>query len=212
MICFFFFSLERTSSNSAISFSSASISSMRFKIYSRFKWRSLISATYSACVSSMPKPIIKFGTTSDSFSVSRTILIALSISSSILERPFKRCSCFLFLARLKFTRLVIQFSLNRIHSFKSSLTPRTPGLPSIRTLKLQENVSSSGVSLYSRCISLSGSVPLFRSIVIFRPFRSVSSRISDISFTLLAFANSTILSMTASEVVVGGISVISIQL
>ena len=49
----------------------ASVSSVRFKMYSRLICRSFISATYSACASSIPKPTIRLGTTSLSSSVSR---------------------------------------------------------------------------------------------------------------------------------------------
>ena len=51
-------------------------------------------ATYSACTSSMPKPIIRFGTTSVSSAVLRTISMALSMSSRIAFRPLSRCRRF----------------------------------------------------------------------------------------------------------------------
>ena len=91
-------------------------------------------------------------------------------------------------------------------------TPSTLGCPAISTLKLQAKLSSSGVALYRRAISLSGSWPRFKSIVSFKPFRSVSSRISEISRILPSLTNSVILSMMASTVVVGGICVTSMQL
>ena len=81
----------------------------------------------------------------------------------------------------------------------------------MRTLKLQEKLSSRGVMRNSFCISLSGSTPRFRSMVSLRPERSVSSRMSEISRTFPAFTSSTVLSMMASTVVVGGISVMSTQ-
>ena len=76
-------------------------------------------------------------------------------------------------------------------------------------LKLALKLSSSGVALNSFAISLSASTPRLRSSVSFRPFRSVSSRMSLISFSLPALTSSEILSMMASTVVVGGIWVIS---
>ena len=78
-------------------------------------------------------------------------------------------------------------------------------------LKLQLKLSSSGVVLNNFAISLSASTPRLRSSVSFRPFRSVSSRISLISLTLLVLTSSAILSMMASTVVVGGIWVTSIM-
>ena len=48
--------------------------------------------------------------------------------------------------------------------------------------------------------------------MILRPLIPVSSRISEISLILPSFTSSIILSIIASEVVVGGILVISIQL
>ena len=70
------------------------------------------------------------------------------------------------------------------------------------TLKLHEAVSCSVVERNSFCMSLSGSVPRFKSIVSLRPERSVSSRISEISLTLPALMSSATLSMIASLVVV----------
>ena len=54
----------------------------------------------------------------------------------------------------------------------------------------------------SLVISLSGSTPRFKSMVSFRPLRSVSSRISEISRIFSALISSATLSMMASEVVV----------
>jgi len=76
---------------------------------------------------------------------------------------------------------------------------------------LQENESSSGVSLKRRFISFSGSTPRLRSSVILRPPKSVSSRISEISRSLEVFTSSITLSIIASTVAVGGISVISMH-
>ena len=86
----------------------------------------------------------------------------------------------------------------------------TRGWPDSRMLKLQLKLSSSGVVLNNFAISLSASTPRLRSSVSFRPFRSVSSRISLISLTLPVLTSSAILSMMASTVVVGGICVTSI--
>ncbi len=88
----------------------------------------------------------------------------------------------------------------------------TRGWPDTRMLKLQLKLSSSGVVLNSFAISLSASTPRLRSSVSFRPFRSVSSRISLISLILPALTSSAILSMMASTVVVGGIWVISMHI
>ena len=101
---------------------------------------------------------------------------------------------------------------NAVHSSSSSRTPSTLGAPAISTLKLQLKLSSSGVMRNSFCISRSGSVPRLQSMVSFRPPRSVSSRISLISRILPCLIRSTILSMMASTVAVGGIWVISMQL
>ena len=77
----------------------------------------------------------------------------------------------------------------------------TRGIPAMRMLKLQDWLSSRGVKRNSLAISLSGSAPRFKSMVSFSPDRSVSSRISAISFTLPALTSSVTLSMMASEVV-----------
>ena len=77
----------------------------------------------------------------------------------------------------------------------------TRGIPAMRMLKLQDWLSSRGVDLNSLAISLSGSVPRFRSMVSFRPDRSVSSRMSAISLIFPAFTSSVTLSMMASVVV-----------
>ena len=82
----------------------------------------------------------------------------------------------------------------------------TFGLPPMRMLKLQGKGSVSGVSFPSFAMSLSGSVPRLRSIVSFRPERSVSSRMSLISRTLPLFKSSATLSMICSAVVEYGIS------
>ena len=86
---------------SAISSSSPATSSMRLRMYSLLMLRSLMSATYSACTPSMPKPIIRLGTTWSSSSVSRMILMARSMSSRIFFRPRSRCSlsCFFFITK-----------------------------------------------------------------------------------------------------------------
>lgn len=78
-------------------------------------------------------------------------------------------------------------------------------------VKLQEKLSSSVVMRNNRCISLSGSAPRFKSIVILSPSRPVSSRMSVISFTLPCFTRSMTFSTMASMVVVGGIWVMSMQ-
>ena len=53
-------------------------------------------------------------------------------------------------------------------------------------------------------ITFSGSCPRFKSSVSFKPFRSVSSRMSLISLILPSRVRSLTLSMMASSVVVGG--------
>ena len=192
----------RMSSRSSISSLSASVSCVRFKMYSRLMLRSLISATYSACTSSMPKPIIRFGTTSASASVSRMIWIALSMSSRMRFKPLSRCSFSLRLFSTKNTRRLTLSVRHAHHSSSSSRTPMTFGIPAMSTLKLQDMVSSSVVDLKSFCISLSGSTPRFKSMVSLRPERSVSSRMSAISLILPALMSSATLSMIASVVVV----------
>ena len=102
--------------------------------------------------------------------------------------------------------------LKASHSSSISLIPITLGVPPTKILKLQENVSSSDVSLNSFAMSLSGSVPLFKSIVILSPSSPVSSRISEISRTFPSFESSTTFSIINSLVVVGGIFDISMQL
>ena len=201
--------LLSVSSSSAIALSSSSVSETRFRIYSRLILRSFISATNSACILSIPKPIIRLGMTSLSSSVLRMMAIALSISSSICSRPFSKCS-------FSFLRLRSKYTLRRTHSMRHahhspniSLTPMTLGLPAMSILKLQAKLSISGVSLNSFCMSFSGSVPRLRSMASLRPLRSVSSRISFISFILPAFMSSATLSTMASEVVEYGISYIS---
>ncbi len=71
----------------------------------------------------------------------------------------------------------------------------------MRMLKLQLWLSIRGVSLNSLAISFSGSVPRFKSMVSFRPDRSVSSRMSAISFSLPVLSSSDTLSRMASLVV-----------
>ena len=89
-----------------------------------------------------------------------------------------------------------------VHSSRISRTPITRGMPAMRMLKLQEKESWRVVERKSLAISLSGSVPRLRSMVILRPFRSVSSRMSAISRILPPFTSSATLSMMASTVVV----------
>ena len=61
-------------------------------------------------------------------------------------------------------------------------------------------------------MSFSGSTPRLRSMVIFMPVKSVSSRTSATSFSLLPFASSIIFSTITSTLVEGGIWVTSMQL
>ena len=205
-----FLRLLSVSSSSAIACSSSSISDVRLRIYSLFILRSLISATYSAWILSMPKPIIRFGMTSLSSSVLRMISMALSMSRRIISRPLRRCSLSFFLVRSKYTRRRTHSILHAVHSPRISFTPMTLGFPATRILKLHGKLSISGVSLNSFCMSFSGSVPRLRSMASLRPLRSVSSRMSFISLILPAFISSATLSTIASEVVVYGISYISI--
>ena len=90
--------LFRMLSSSSISRSSSSVSAVRLRMYSRLMLRSLISATNSAWIWSMPKPIIRLGTTSLSSSVLRMMAMALSMSSRIRSRPWRRWSLSFFLA------------------------------------------------------------------------------------------------------------------
>ena len=196
------FSLPSVFSSSAISAASASTSCVRRRMYSLLMLRSLISATNSACTSSMPKPIIRFGTTSASDSVSRMMRMALSMSSRIWRRPSSRWSFSLFLRFWKNRRRRTHSVRQAVHSSMISRTPITRGMPAMRMLKLQAKLSCSGVERKSFCMSLSGSTPRLRSIVSFRPDRSVSSRMSEISRILPALMSSETLSMMASVVVV----------
>ena len=186
---------------SEISASRLSTSSMRFRIYSLLMLRSLMSATYSAWTWSMPKPIIRLGTTSASSSVSRIMAMALSMSSKMRLRPFRRWSFSSFFLQANQVRRRTPSIRQPVHSSRISPTPITRGMPAMRMLKLQEKVSWRGVALNSRAMSLSGSAPRLRSIVSLRPFRSVSSRISAISLALPALTSSATLSMMASTVV-----------
>ena len=85
----------------------------------------------------MPKPIIRLGTTSISSSVSRMILIALSMSSNIFAKPCSRCSRSAFLVRSKKVRRLTHSTRKAIHSSSSAFTPSTLGEPPMSTLKLQ---------------------------------------------------------------------------
>ena len=58
---------------------------------------------------------------------------------------------------------------------------------------------------------MSGSVPRFKSMVIFKPSMPVSSRMSAISLSLPCFTRSMTRSTITSMVVVGGICVTSMQ-
>ena len=191
-----------TSSRSAMSFSSSSVSAVRRRIYSRLILRSFISATYSACIWSIPKPTIRFGTTSASSSVPRMISIARSMSSRMRSRPCRRCSFSFFFSSSWYTRRRTHSVRHAVHSSRISATPITRGLPPTRMLKLQEKLSCSVVSRKSFCISFSGSTPRLSSMAIFRPPRSVSSRMSFISRILPALISSAALSIMASVVVV----------
>ena len=175
---------------------------MRLRMYSLLILRSLISATYSAWIWSMPKPIIRLGTTSASDSVSRMMRMALSMSSRMRLRPLSRCSFSAFLRFWKKTRRRTHSVRHAVHSSMISRTPSTRGIPAMRMLKLQAKLSSSGVERKSFCMSLSGSTPRLRSMVSFKPDRSVSSRISAISRIFPALISSETLSMMASVVVV----------
>ena len=135
------------SSRSSISSRSASVSRVRLRIYSLLMFRSLISATYSAWIWSMPKPIIRLGMTSASSSVSRIMRMALSISSRMRFRPFSRCSFSFFLPSTKKIRRFTLSVRHAVHSSRICRMPSTLGLPAISTLKLQAKASSSGVSL-----------------------------------------------------------------
>ena len=199
------------SSSFLISFSSASVSCVRFRIYSLLMLRRRMSAMNSAWIWSMSKPSIRFGMTFASSSVPRMMAIALSMSSRILRRPSSRCSLSFFLPSSKNTRRRTHSVRHDVHSSKICCTPRTRGMPPMRTLKLHEKLSWSVVSFIRRAISFSGSVPRLRSMAILRPERSVSSRTSAISRTLPVLTSSAILSMMASIVVVYGISVTSMR-
>ena len=146
----------------------------------------------------MPKPIIRLGMTSDSSSVSRMILMALSMSSRMRLRPLRRWSFSLRFPRTKNTRRRTDSVRQAVHSSRIRRTPSTWGIPPIRTLKLQEKASSRGVCLKRRAMSLSGSAPRLRSMVSLRPERSVSSRMSAISLALPALMSSATLSRIAS--------------
>ena len=182
-----------------------------FKIYSLFKLRSRICATYSACSESIENPFIKFKTTSCSFSVFLIIAIARSMSNKILFSPSTKCNFSSFFKSSKLVLFLTHSCLNLCQLFIMSLIPITQGTPSTKTLKLQAYESSSGVYLKSLFIKFLALVPLFRSIVIFSPFKSVSSLTSEISLILFSLIKEIILSIIASTVVVYGISVMSMQ-
>ena len=123
------------------------------------------------------------------------------MSSRMRLRPLSRCSFSCFFFREKYVRRRTQSLRQAVHSSRISRTPITRGIPAMRMLKLQDWLSIRGVDLNSLAISLSGSVPRFRSIVSFRPDRSVSSRMSAISRILPDLMSSATLSMMASTVV-----------
>ena len=99
MTCLIFCSLARTSFSSEMSPSSFAMSFVRLRMYSSLMLRSFNSATNSACTSSMPKPFIRFGTTSASSLVLRMMAMALSMSSKMASRPCSKCSRSLFFPR-----------------------------------------------------------------------------------------------------------------
>ena len=121
------------------------------------------------------------------------------MSSRMRFRPSRRCSFSCFLCRIKYTRRRTDSVRHASHSSSSSRTPRTRGIPAMRMLKLQLTVSCKGVRRKSFCMSLSGSTPRLRSMVSFRPERSVSSRMSLISLIFPAFISSDTLSRMASS-------------
>ena len=99
-------------------------------------------------------------------------------------------------------RRLTQSVRHAVHSSRISPTPITRGIPAMRMLKLQGKLSCKGVSRNSFCISFSGSTPRFRSMVSFRPPKSVSSRMSEISLIFPALISSATLSMMTSVAVV----------
>ena len=190
------------SSRSSISSRRASSSRTRLRMYSLLMLRRRISATYSAWIWSMPKPIIRLGTTSASSSVSRMMRMALSMSSRIRLRPLRRWSLSRFLFRVKYTRRRTHSVRQEHHSSSRERTPMTRGVPATRTLKLQLTASWRVVDRKSLAMSFSGSTPRLRSMASFRPLRSVSSRMSLTSLSLPALMSSETLSMMFSVVVV----------
>ena len=178
-----------------MSFSSCSVSAVRFRIYSLLMLRRRMSATYSAWTLSSWKPSIRLGTTMASFSVPRMMAMALSMSRRMAPRPRRRWSFSSFCLRTQSDR-------QAVHRSRISPTPMTLGMPSTKMLKLQAKESWRGVVRKSFCMSLSGSVPRFRSMASFRPDRSVSSRMSATSRILPSLMSSATLSRMASAVVV----------
>ena len=98
-------------------------------------------------------------------------------------------------------RRLTQSVRQAVHSARISPTPMTRGIPAMRILKLQAKLSCRGVIRKSFCISFSGSTPRFKSMVSFRPPRSVSSRISEISRIFPALISSATLSIMTSVAV-----------
>ena len=190
------------SARSAMSFSSCSVSAVRFRIYSLLMLRRRMSATYSAWTLSSWKPSIRLGTTMASFSVPRMMVMALSMSRRMAPRPRRRWSFSSFCLRVNWADRRTQSDRQAVHRSRISPTPMTLGMPSTKMLKLQAKESCSGVMRKSFCMSLSGSVPRFRSMASFRPDRSVSSRMSATSRTLPSLMSSATLSRMASAVVV----------
>ena len=201
MSLFIFASLERRALRSAMSETRSLISCILLRMYSLFMLRSFISATNSACGSSISKPDIRLGTTIASTSVFRIIDIALSISRRIFESPCNKWSFVFFLSRSYFVRRFMQSIRKRTHSLSMPLIPNVCGLPSISRLKLQLKESQSGVSENSFVIIISGSAERFISIAILRPLRSVSSRMSVMSRILPDLTRSITLSIIVSILV-----------
>ena len=92
------------------------MSAVRFMMYSSLMLRSLISATNSACTSSMPKPFIRLGTTSASSFVLRMMAMALSMSSRMASKPCSKCRRSVFFPRSKFMRRRVESTRQFTHS------------------------------------------------------------------------------------------------
>ena len=127
-----------------------------------------------------------------------------------LLKALQKVQFVFFLVNSQKTRRLTHSVRQAVHSSRISRTPMTRGMPAMRILKLHEKLSISVVCLNSFAISLSGS-SAFEVDRQLQPFKvGFVAHVGDLT-RLAVLTRSATLSMTASAVVVYGISKISMR-